>query len=160
MKAASISEIKAELKQLSAAQLTDICLRLARHKKENKELITYLLFEAGDLDGYIRGVKEEMDHEFASVNRSHAYFAKKTLRKILRITNKYIRYSASPVAETELLIHFCLRLDSSGINVRKSPALAKLYQGQLKKIKASVSSLHEDLQYDYLRQLEKLEVEV
>lgn len=156
MKAASISEIKTELKQLSAAQLTDICLRLARHKKENKELITYLLFEAGDLEGYIRSVKEEIDKEFSSVNTNHTYFAKKTLRKILRITNKYIRYSASAIAETELLLHFCLRLDSCGINIQKSPALAKLYQGQLKKIKDSVSSLHEDLQYDYLRQVENL----
>ena len=48
MKAASISEIKTELKGLPPAQLTELCLRLARFKKENKELLTYLLFEAND----------------------------------------------------------------------------------------------------------------
>jgi hypothetical protein len=154
MKAASISEIRAELKELPAARLSEICLRLARYKKENKELLTFLLFEANDLPGYIKSVKEEVDREFASINKTHGYYAKKTLRKILRITNKYIRYSGSPIVETELLIHFCLQLDNSGINVKKTPVLNKLYENVLKKIREAIASLHEDLQYDYLKQLE------
>jgi len=39
MKAASISELKQELQNISAKEITDICLRLARFKKENKELL-------------------------------------------------------------------------------------------------------------------------
>ena len=48
MKASTVSELKEELKHLPPAQLLELCLRLARFKKENKELLTYLLFEAHD----------------------------------------------------------------------------------------------------------------
>ena len=88
MKAASVNEIKQELKELTPAQLTELCLRLARFKKENKELLTYLLFEAHNLPAYINSIKQQMDEDFSQVNTSNLYFAKKTLRKILRIANK------------------------------------------------------------------------
>ena len=156
MKAASSNEIKQGLKELSQSKLIDICLRLARFKKENKELLTYLLFEADDLEAYIANVKQEIDEGFSEMNTSNLYFAKKTLRKILRITNKFIRYTGSKQAEAELLLHFCLSLRRSGIAFHKSSALNNLYQVQVKKIKAAIASLHEDLQYDYLRKLEQL----
>ena len=82
MKAASVSEIKTELKSLSQSQVTDLCLRLARFKKENKELLTFLLFEADDLDTYIQNVKNETVESFADINKSNLYWAKKSLRKI------------------------------------------------------------------------------
>ena len=156
MKAASSNEIKQGLKELSQSKLIDICLRLARFKKENKELLTYLLFEADDLEAYIANVKQEIDEGLSEMNTSNLYFAKKTLRKILRITNKFIRYTGSKQAEAELLLHFCLSLRRSGIAFHKSSALNNLYQVQVKKIKAAIASLHEDLQYDYLRKLEQL----
>src|SRR5688572_13122255 len=157
MKAASLQEIKQELKERTPAQLAELCLRLGRFKKENKELLTYLLFEAADQQQYIRSVKEEMESQFAEINRSNLYIAKKSLRKILRITNKYIRYTGDKVVETELLLHYNSLLKNSKIAYHKSPALLKLYQGQLKKIKTAIAALHEDLQYDYTRQLEELE---
>ena len=156
MKAASSNELKQELKELSQPKLVDLCLRLARFKKENKELLTFLLFEAGDIEAYIHHVKQEMEEGFAEINTSSIYYAKKSLRKILRITNKYIRYTGDKQAEVSLLLHYCHLLKSSGIPFQKSTALNKLYQSQLKKVKAAVATLHEDLQYDYLRQLEKL----
>lgn len=156
MKAASSSNIKQELKDLPQNKLVELCLRLARFKKENKELLTYLLFEADDLEGYLAGVKQEVDEGFSEIHKDSMYFAKKNLRKILRNTNKYIRYTGSKQAEAELLLHFCTRLKQSGIAFHKSNALNNLYQAQLKKIKAAIASLHEDLQYDYLRQMEAL----
>lgn len=156
MKAASVSEIKAELKRLSPAQLIDICLRLARAKNENKELLTYLLFEANDPEAYLQSVKKTIDEGFAEINTSHWYYAKKSLRKILRNTNKYIRFAASKETEAELLLHFCKRLKASGIPLHKSTALTNLYNAQVKKIKAAVNGLHEDLQHDYLRSLEEI----
>src|SRR6188768_3029259 len=107
MKAASVNEIKQELKELNPAQLAELCLRLARFKKENKELLTFLLFEAHDLSSYIDSVKQQMDENFAEINTSNIYFAKKTLRKILRIANKYIRYTGSKEAEVEILLYYC-----------------------------------------------------
>ena len=131
----------------------ELCLRLARFKKENKELLTYLLFEAEDLDGYIRSVKSAMDAEFNAVNTRQLYQAKKTLRKIQRITNRYIRYSGEPQVEVELLIYFCEMMKSSGVPFHKSNVLQNLYDNQLKKIQAGIEAMHEDLRFEYERSL-------
>lgn len=148
MKTATIQEIKQELLALPHIELVELLLKLARSKKENKELLTFLLFESNDIAGYIEGVKKEMEAVFLDINISHVYFAKKTIRKVLRITNKYIRFSGSKQAEAELLIHFCKLVKDSGIKIDKNPALKNLYQNQLKKIEKAMDSLHEDMQYD------------
>ena len=157
MKAAGSAELKQELKDLSQARLVDLCLRLARFKKENKELLTYLLFDADDLQAYIESVKQEISDNFSEINTSSLYYVKKSMRKILRTVNKHVRYTGEKQAEVELLLHFCKTLHSSKIPFRKSNALHNLYLSQLKKIKATVSTLHEDLQFDYMRQLEGLQ---
>jgi hypothetical protein len=156
MKAASSSEIKQELKQRPPAELIDICLRLARFKKENKELLTYLLFESGDRESYIKSVKDEIDGGFAGINRSSVYYAKKSLRKILRIAQKFVRYSGDDVVEAEVLLHYAQQLNHLDLAWRRSTALVNLYKGVLKKLEAVIDSLHDDLQYDYRRRLEKL----
>jgi hypothetical protein len=137
MKAASSNEIKQELKKLNASQLTELCLRLARFKKENKELLTYLLFEEDNLAVYISNVKKQMDEDFSQMNITNLYFAKKTLRKILRIANKYIRYTGSKEAEAEILMHYLTNLKGLKISWKKSTALTNLYQAQIKKNKSS-----------------------
>ena len=156
MKSATIHEIKQELLTVKPAELVDLCLRLARFKKENKELLTYLLFEAHDEQGYTRGIKEEIDGYFSEINLSHLYFAKKSLRKIARIINKYCRYSGSKTTEVELRIYFCVQLKESGIPIRRNPVINNLYHSQLKKINTVLATLHEDLQYDYQREVDKL----
>ena len=93
MKTATVHEIKQELSTTKPADLVELCLRLARFKKENKELLTYLLFEAHNEQGYIESVKKEISELFAEINQSNVYYAKKSLRKIIRIINKYCRYS-------------------------------------------------------------------
>jgi hypothetical protein len=158
MKAASINELKQELENIPAAQLTLLCLRLARFKKENKELLTYLLFESFDEQAYIINVKKEMDEQFEEVNKTNIYFAKKSFRKILKAVNKYIRFTQSKHAEVELLLHFCSCLKNSGIPLKKNIVLNNLYQTQLKKINKTIATLHEDLQYDYLKEVEKLQI--
>jgi len=156
MRSASVQEIKQELAHLKPAELVNICLRLARFKKENKELLTFLLFEAGDEAGYIDEVKKEIDDQLEDINRSHLYFVKKSLRKILRIISKHVRYMGSRTAEAELLIHFCERFKEMQIPYQQSPMLLNLYTGQVKKITAAIKTMHEDLQYDYLRRLNGL----
>ena len=156
MKAATINELKLELQNASAARLTELCLRLARFKKENKELLTYLLFEAHDTDAYIAIVKEEMALQFDTINKSNVYFVKKTLRKILRIVNKFIRYSASEIVETELLIYFCEKVKAMGEPINKNTVISNIYQNQIKKINKSIAAMHEDLQYDYQKEVSEL----
>lgn len=156
MKPASLALIKQELTALPQKELLKLCLRLARYKTENKELLTYLLFESGDEAEYIRAIKEEIDAQFSEINTSHLYFARKSIRKILRNINKYIRYSGSKQTEAELLIFFCLKLRASGIQYQTVASLGNMYRNQLLKIGKAISTLHEDLQYDYKEELKAL----
>ena len=156
MKPASLNELKQELSSRPQKQLLELCVKLAKFKKENKELLNFLLFESADLQSYIDSIKAEIAEQFSLVNTSNLYLAKKSFRKILRYTNKYIKYTSSKQAQVELLIHYCINLKSSGISIRKSTALTNLYNMQLKKIYKEIGSLHEDLQYDYIKQLEAI----
>ena len=149
MEAASLSEIKKELKTLSPTQLQEITVRLARYKKENKELLSYLLFDAFNRQVFIQNVKEEIDGQFKNLNRTSFYLAKKTLRKVLHTTKKYIRFSGSKEVEIELLIHFCLKMRKSGLRMSSSRVVMNMYINQVCRIKQVLSMLHEDLQMDY-----------
>jgi HPt (histidine-containing phosphotransfer) domain-containing protein len=156
MKAASLSEIKKELGYLDLQRVQELCMRLAKYKKENKELLTYLLFEAHDEPGYINNVKREIDEHFDTLPKGNVYFIKKSLRKILRITNKQIKYSGAKQTELELRIYFCSKIKKSGIQLLPSQVLFNLYHQQLKKIETALAKLPEDLQYDYHQELEQL----
>ncbi len=153
MKAASLKELKEELNTLHPAQVLNLCMHLAKYKKENKELLTYLLFEAHDEQSYIKGIKEHIDEQFEGMNKSNLYLAKKTIRKILRTTKKFIKYSGSRQTEVELLIYFCKKIRNSGIILHSNTALGNLYQRQILKINKALSTLHEDLQYDYSEEI-------
>jgi hypothetical protein len=158
MKSASIQELKQELLSTPAAELTELCLRLAKYKKENKELLTYLLFEAHDQPGYVQSIKNEVDEQFAAINHSNLYFVKKTLRKILKNINTHIRYTGSAQVTVDLLIYFCQSIKGSGIPIQKNPIIANLYKNQVQKINKALLGLHEDIQYDYAREVAALEV--
>jgi hypothetical protein len=153
MNAASVKEIKSGLEQLSQKELVEACLRLVKFKKENKELLSYLLFEEADEAGYVNNVKAALEPVFDDVNRTNVYFAKKTLRKIIRLANRYIRYSKVPTTEPEVWLYVLEKMLDLNLNLKKSTALENIYLSAVKKIKKSVDALHEDLQYDYLRQL-------
>lgn len=156
MKAASIQDLKTELNNTAPEQLIELCVRLAKFKKENKELLTYLLFEAFDEQAYIDSIKTDLLDQFTQINRSSLYFVKKSLRKILRLLNKYIRYINSAEAEVKLLLFFCSTLKESDILFETNPVIKNMYQNQLKKIAKTIASMHEDLQYEYSRELESL----
>ena len=156
MKASTINELKQELVNAPASTLVELCLRLARFKKENKELLTYLLFEAHDTTAYIKSVKQAMAEQFTDINKSNVYYVKKTLRKILRTAKKYIRYSGLAIVEIELLIYFCESIKELNIPIGKTPVLYNIYQNQIKNINKALKGLHEDLQYDYQKTVNKL----
>ena len=156
MKAASLKKIKTELLSYPKADLEALCLRLVKYKKENKELLSYMLFESSNEEKFIEKVKQQIDDEFDRINNTSIFLAKKTIRKVLRTSQKYIRYSGLKRTEVELLMYFCVKMKSSGINMRRSKAMENLYQRQLEKINKSMSTLHEDLQYDYQMEIEEL----
>jgi hypothetical protein len=156
MKAASLKEIKTELNSLHPKRIQELCLHLARFRKENKELLSYLLFEASDEMAYIREVKLELDDLFCEVKKTNGYLAKKSIRKILGTANKYIKYSGSRQTEVEILIHFCKKLRKSGIPLPVNTSLGNLYFRQIIKINKALASLHEDLQFDYAEDMRLL----
>ncbi len=157
MKAASLKDIKTELNHRSTQELLELCLRLSKFKKENKELLTYLLFESADEDAYIDSIKIQIDDSFDVINTKTFYYIKKSVRKILRDTKKFIRYSQKKETEVELLIYFCEKLKDLTPSIKRDKMLSNLYNRQIDYIKRKVSAMHEDLQYDYNMELEELE---
>lgn len=157
MKAVTVKKIKDELNHRSSQDLVELCLRLSKFKKENKELLTYLLFEAHNEEAYIQSVKEYMDELFEEINTKSFFYIRKSVRKILSLTKKYIRYSKKKETEVELLLHFCSKLKDFTPSISQSPRLTNVYQRQLLLTKKAVATLHEDLQYDYNLELEELE---
>lgn len=157
MKAVSVSILKNELRQHSQQELVEICLQLAKFKKENKELLSYVLFDSRDEDEYIRAIKEEMDVEFSNFNYDRLYFVKKSTRKILRIIKKYIRYSKKKETEAHVLLYFCTKLKQLRPTFKISLQMINIYDRQLVAVKKAVSTLHEDLQYDFNIEIEELE---
>jgi hypothetical protein len=156
MKIASIAVIKKELKDLPKDDLVNLCLRLAKSKKEAKELLNYLLFEASDEESYVQSVKKDISEGFSTINTSSFYLAKKTIRKVLRLTNKQIKFSSNKETEVELLLFFCTSFNALDLPLAESVVMTNLYNNLLKKIDKAVLSLHEDLQYDYQEQIEAL----
>ena len=156
MKASSVSELKKELKHLSQNELVETCLRLSKFKKENKELLTYLLFEASDESRYIENVKEEVIIQFSEINTSSYYYIGKSVRKILRNVKKHIRYSKNKETEIQLLLFFCRQASLIKPSIVRQASLKNLYWRQVESIKKITKTLHEDLQYDYELEIEKL----
>ncbi len=155
MNTATISELKKEITLLDRDALQDLIIRLVKYKKENKELLGYVLFESPDEIGFIRQLKSDIDIQFEEMNTGNLYYVKKSIRKILRFCNKYIRYSGLPETQIEILIYFCKKIKETGLPIENSTALHNLYMSQIKKIKQTIGILHEDLQYDYKKLLEK-----
>ena len=159
MKTASIKELKDELQFKSQLELKELCLQLSRFKKENKELLTYLLFEAHNEEVYIEKVKQQITNSFAEINTKNYYYIRKSVRKILSEAKKYMRYSKKKDTQVQILLHFCKTLQEMNPDYRKSNRLRNVFLTQMNLIEKTIQTLHPDLQYDYLIELENLHAE-
>ncbi|MCH3883308.1 MULTISPECIES: hypothetical protein [Tenacibaculum] len=156
MKAVTVKKIKDELAHKSTNELIELCLQLSKFKKENKELLTYLLFESHNEEGYIESVKEQMDDLFEQINTKSFFYIRKSVRKILKLAKKFIRYSKKKETEVELLLHFCYKLKNFKPSIKNSQQLLNSFDRQVILIEKAIATLHEDLQYDYKLELEEL----
>ena len=156
MKTATVTELKRELKYKSSEELLYLCLTLSKFKKENKELLTYLLFESSDEEVFIQSVKDEVDDLFSQINTASYFYIKKSVRKILRMIKKYIRYSKKKETEVELLLYFCNQLKDMHPPMERNTSLLNIFDRQILTLKKVIGSLHEDLQYDYTVELEEI----
>jgi hypothetical protein len=157
MKSSSLHELKKELALLPAKDLVDICVSLAKYKKDNKDFLNYLLVESYDTVGFVKEIKREIETEIDYLkSQSNLYYLKKSLRKLLRSITRYCRYINDKATSADLHIYFCLKLKESGIPFKKSQLLVNMYEQQLKKINSFIKSIHEDLQNDYAEDLKKI----
>jgi hypothetical protein len=156
MKAVTIKQIKDELSHKSAIELKELCLHLSRFKKENKELLTYLLFESHDEDQYIQSIKDLMDQQFSEINTNSYFYIRKSMRKILSQVKKFIRYSKNKETETELLLYYCKKMVEFTPSIKQSQRLQNVFDTQVRMIKKAIDKLHEDLQYDFRLELDNL----
>ena len=155
MKAAGTQQIKEELKQLPAKEVMELCLRLARFKKENKELLSYILFDSADMQGYIDTIKHEINSAFAVLSSSR-YFIQKGLYSMLKNISKYSRFTGTKEAEVQLRLHFCRTMKLYGMASHKHQATMNIYTSQLDKTQSLIHDLHEDLQWDFQKELNEL----
>ncbi|WP_211166241.1 hypothetical protein [Mucilaginibacter robiniae] len=151
----SLQTIRKELQQLDSSQISALCLRLAKYKKENKELLSYLLFEADNEPHYIESVKQEMEQLFKELP-SRSFQAAKSLRKVLRLMNKHVKFMASKAAEIELLVFYGQQYLQYIDRHTSYKPVRQLLIKPLEKAGKLVNSLHEDLQYDHLPAFEQL----
>lgn len=159
MKSAGSNEIKLALQNLNPKDLVQICMRMSKYKKENKELLTYLLYEADNELQYIENIKEELDEYLNNLFATNFSNLLKKLRKSVRIANKYIKFSGSKNVEVAVLIYLCQKLKPY-TSQTKSTALMNLYHRQLIKIEKALLKLEEDLQYDYNKEIAEIQIQL
>jgi hypothetical protein len=151
MSTRSLSDIKKELQHQSPKELLEICLQIIKLKRENKGLVEYILFESHDLPGFIDLTKNQLDLEFMEVT-SYLYNKKKTLRKILKNINLQIKFCKNKQFDVEILMCFCKNMMDKNLHLQNS-VLENMLYAQLKKINKALESVHEDLRYDYKKEL-------
>ncbi len=157
MQVVTLKAVKDELKHLSQPEILELCVRLAKFKKENKELLGYLLFDAHNEEVYITQVKESMSLQFSKINTKTNYLIKKGVRKILADTKKHIRYSNHKETEVVLLIHFCEQVKNMHPPMKFNKRVQNMYNTQIGLLQKRIALLHEDLQFDYHSTFEELQ---
>ncbi len=153
-----LQDIKKEIQHLPNEQIIELCLRLARYKKENKELLAYLLFEASNEQAFIEKIKAEVGFMFSQLP-SQSYMAAKYIRKILRLIGKYNKFIGSKQAEIDLLINFCYNYVQYTDRRTSYKPMRLILTRQLEKIRTLIGKLHEDLQFDYTEDYNLLHAE-
>jgi hypothetical protein len=156
MKAASLVQLRKELETCTPKRVIEVALKLAKFKVENKEFLSYMLFDSDDRDNYVREIKGEVRSMIDGISRYHAFAAKKSIRKILRLIARYAKYTGTKETEVTLLIYFCNEMVMSGLSFRNNKAIIHIYTKQVEKIEKLIPSLEEDLQYDYQEQVQLL----
>lgn len=155
---APLSEIKKELLHLPTADLIQIILRCAKYKKEVKELIHFELYYAQQPQGFLNTIFASLDQEFVNIaTQKNIYFLKKSLRKILRIVNRYAKFL--PTSENQILLYcyFCQKVFDLKLNLQQSTALYNMVSSQLEKVQKLISKLHPDYWKDYTDTITKLQ---
>ncbi len=156
----TVSQLQKELSNYSQKELLELCMKLTKFKKENKDYLIYLLFGSANEEQYVKEAKIHLDDVFYTVSRKTTFTTKKGLQKVVRHLNKLIKNSKSKSTEIELRSYFCQLIKKARIDLDASKIISNLYYREIDKIKTVYGKLHEDLQYDHKADLEKLGIEL
>lgn len=155
MNSPKLSNIRKELNSLPPEALTSICLRLAKYKTENKELLNYLLFYNDNKEEYVNEVKQFLDDSFSNLPYSD-YTTTKVLRKATRLMNKHIKFIGDKHQEVGLSLYFCtLFIEKKIIKTNHKPLIGLLFR-QLKRSDKIIPKLEDDLQFDFQNEFDTL----
>lgn len=151
----SLAALKKELGALDRTELVNICARLARYKKENKELLAYLLMYADDPMLYAEKVKPMLDEPFDAPYHSAWAFSKR-LRKALRSITKYQRFTGSLRGEAELSIYLLQRCDADWRAKVNHAGIQRIVLRTIAKTADLIQKMEEDYRSDYTEILNEL----
>jgi hypothetical protein len=143
-----LSDLKKELADLSKPELIKLCLRVAKLKRENKELLSYLIFDSEDPLFYAQKLKPEIKEVFEQPFQ-HAYYLTKSIRKVMRIITKYYRFTSNKQGETELLIYLVEEFYQSWRYEYRYQALGKVIFRCLEKAQSNLKKIDEDFRADF-----------
>jgi uncharacterized membrane protein YvbJ len=115
-----------------------------------------LLFWSEDETLFQQELIHSISEMMQEVNTTTVFWAKKTIRKIVRNMNRYLSFSENKITEIEVRIHFCEEMRNLKLKINQSKVLVNIYEAQLKKINAAFASVHEDLQRDYEERIDIL----
>ncbi len=155
MESPKLATLKKELNFLEAPELKELCLRLAKHKTENKELLHFLLFYGDKKDLYVEDVKNILTSGFDDLHPS-VYTATKQIRKVLRLANKHIKFIATKHLEAEIVSSFCEDFIKHTIATTHQKATIGILFNQLKRLQRIIAKLDDDLQFDYQGKFDEL----
>lgn len=156
MSPASVEDIKKELQRLPPKKVLELTLRLARFKKENKELLTYLLFEAGDEQGYVQSLQFEIDEQLQRISKAPSATVKKQLRRITTLINRQSKYIGNKASSAELHLYLCFGLLNHPEKLLTITSANTIFHQQLNKASRLVPLLEEDLQHDFQLKIDQL----
>jgi membrane-anchored protein YejM (alkaline phosphatase superfamily) len=150
----SLNQIKKELQSLPHSEMLELCLKLAKFQKANKEVIAYLLFESSNPEQFIETQKEWVSNAFATSYWNTYYMTKKHLRKILSHIAKQSKISGSVFVEIELRYLVIKKMEEFKLADPNYLVVWNIYQRQKMLIAKKIEKLHEDYQMDYNYMLE------
>ncbi len=149
MNVLSIGEVKKNLKHLTDDELSALLIKLAKYKKVNKEYLSFLLLNESNEDLYVEEVKEHLTELLDNINQSSIQYAKKTLRKVLRVLKQCSAFSEKDVTQLELSVFFCNELNKLQRSIRNHSIVQGMYNREVTKIDKIMKCMHEDLVADY-----------
>jgi hypothetical protein len=149
MNVLSISEVKKNLKHLTDDELCVIMIKLAKFKKVNKEYLSFLLLNESNESLYVEEVKEHLTELLENVNQNSIQYAKKTLRKVLRVLRQCSDFSEKDVTQLDLSVFFCNELNKLQKSIRNHSIVQGMYNREITKIDKIMKGMHEDLVADY-----------